>query len=729
MIINKNKIIFIKLIMRYIFNQLDPKPTFRFILIINKLLKQNGTLYTIKYMKWSRLAVTRYLCGKPLKVTERVSLDKSGFPSKFYFLRKFVDSASLLETKFVLSLFNISKSIIPRKDEIIPIDYSSISDSYKGKKYYIPHSFMINWIKINSLKGSVPCYSNTQMYLSNKGSPSGPALYAMYHNLLLWSYGLLDKALKLIKLDLDSDEKILIRNYNYAWNNYTNSNLKSKIGVIGKLAVIRDPECKMRIIAMVDYFSQLLLRPIHNELLLNLKKLDCDRTFTQNPYHPWKDDGNYFYSLDLSSATDRFPIFLQYNLIKLLFDSEVLADSWKFILINRSYMTPKGRLLNYSVGQPMGAYSSWAAFSLTHHLVVAWAAHLCGLSNFKDYIILGDDIVIKNNIVARKYITLMTRWGVDISKHKTHMSSNTYEFCKRWIRLSGKRYIELSGLPLKGILLNYKSSKVVYSILLDYILKGNIWTFSGKLLELISLLYKNPVINRVLYNFDFAMRYSHNLVNYEEIRTWLCKNSPDWYQIAGQGEVYSEMNRVLSKGLVKMAYDSSIKTINIYNNLIAYYKTCGLTDLHQLKSSPLVNGIYNHLLDLKMKTDKIEQVDSVNLLDFISSFTFINVDQLVAFRRNLKTLPIVIDRLFKNSSIALQSISIDDEIIYGSWSGGSTYDDIGFTISLRYNQVEALNSLKRILDSDKEIPCLTTMEELELRSRETISSWENFRID
>jgi hypothetical protein len=171
-----------------------------------------------------------------------------------------------------------------------------------------------------------------------------------------------------------------------------------------------------------------------------------------------------------------------------------------------------------------------------------------------------------------------------------------------------------------------------------------------------------------------------------------------------------------------MAYDSSIKTINIYNNLIAYYKTCGLTDLHQLKSSPLVNGIYNHLLDLKMKTDKIQQVDSVNLLDFISSFTFINVDQLVAFRRNLKTLPIVIDRLFKNSSIAVQTISIDDEIIYGSWSGGSTYDDIGFTISLRYNQVEALNSLKRILDSDKEIPCLTTMEELELRSKETISS-------
>jgi hypothetical protein len=87
--------------------------------------------------------------------------------------------------------------------------------------------------------------------------------------------------------------------------------------------------------------------------------------------------------------------------------------------------------IRYSVGQPMGAYSSWAAFTITHHLVVAYAAHKAGLSNFSDYILLGDDIVIKNNKVAQQYIAIMTRLGVDISKPKTHISKDTYEFAKR----------------------------------------------------------------------------------------------------------------------------------------------------------------------------------------------------------------------------------------------------------------------------------------------------------
>jgi hypothetical protein len=98
----------------------------------------------------------------------------------------------------------------------------------------------------------------------------------------------------------------------------------------------------------------------------------------------------------------------------------------------------------------MGAYSSWAVFTITHHLVVQYAAYLCGHITFNDYILLGDDIVIKNNRVANKYITLMTRWGVDISKTKTHVSYDTYEFAKRWIK-NGK---EITGLPLKGLFQN-----------------------------------------------------------------------------------------------------------------------------------------------------------------------------------------------------------------------------------------------------------------------------------
>jgi hypothetical protein len=79
----------------------------------------------------------------------------------------------------------------------------------------------------------------------------------------------------------------------------------------------------------------------------------------------------------------------------------------------------------------MGAYSSWATFTLTHHLVVAWAAKLSGLDNFNNYIILGDDIVINHDTVAQNYIAVMNKLGVEISLQKTHVSFNTYEFAKR----------------------------------------------------------------------------------------------------------------------------------------------------------------------------------------------------------------------------------------------------------------------------------------------------------
>jgi hypothetical protein len=53
--------------------------------------------------------------------------------------------------------------------------------------------------------------------------------------------------------------------------------------MIGRLAVIEAPEAKMRVIATLDYFSQVLLKPIHDEIFRNLRKFPSDRTFTQDP--------------------------------------------------------------------------------------------------------------------------------------------------------------------------------------------------------------------------------------------------------------------------------------------------------------------------------------------------------------------------------------------------------------------------------------------------------------
>jgi len=62
---------------------------------------------------------------------------------------------------------------------------------------------------------------------------------------------------------------------------------------------------------------------------------------------------------------------------------------------------------------------------------VHYCAYLNGIVNFNQYILLGDDIVIKNDNVAKTYIDILTKLGVEVSLNKTHVSSDTYEFAKR----------------------------------------------------------------------------------------------------------------------------------------------------------------------------------------------------------------------------------------------------------------------------------------------------------
>jgi hypothetical protein len=95
----------------------------------------------------------------------------------------------------------------------------------------------------------------------------------------------------------------------------------------GRLSIVKDPELKRRIIAMVDYLSQFTLRPIHDGILHLLRSLPQDRTFTQNPYNNWDTQNSEpFYSLDLSAATDRFPVTLQKKLLMYIYNDSNFAN-------------------------------------------------------------------------------------------------------------------------------------------------------------------------------------------------------------------------------------------------------------------------------------------------------------------------------------------------------------------------------------------------------------------
>jgi len=94
----------------------------------------------------------------------------------------------------------------------------------------------------------------------------------------------------------------------------------------------------------------------------------------------------------------------------------------------------QGRPIKYAVGQPMGAYSSWAMLALTHHVIVQMAAKRAGWAedHFSRYAVLGDDLVIADEGVGTSYLSIMAELGVGISMHKSIVSRNgLLEFAKR----------------------------------------------------------------------------------------------------------------------------------------------------------------------------------------------------------------------------------------------------------------------------------------------------------
>jgi len=212
-----------------------------------------------------------------------------------------------------------------------------------------------------------------------------------------------------------------------------------------KLSVVRDKEGKQRVIAIFDYWSQTALRPVHDWLFSILRTIKQDCTFNQSAFLMKIDMTGPFFSLDLTSATDRFPIWLQEKVLAFKL-GPVKAKAWRDILCDHKFKNPYGDPVSYEAGQPMGAYSSWAAFTLTHHMVVKYC--IATLKAPKDcYVMLGDDIVISNKDVAEMYKDVIHSLGVEISTSKSHESEHTFEFAKRWFH----KGVEVTPFPLSGI--------------------------------------------------------------------------------------------------------------------------------------------------------------------------------------------------------------------------------------------------------------------------------------
>jgi hypothetical protein len=201
--------------------------------------------------------------------------------------------------------------------------------------------------------------------------------------------------------------------------------------------------------------------------------------------------------------------------------------------------------------------------------------------------------------------------GVEVSLNKTHMSLNTYEFAKRWIRPFVKE--ELSGLPLKGIITNFKNPFIVFLILYDYFkIKRNLYLCSFSLVDLLNRLYfkfpftqynkklkkdsltflnisKNKL--KMVKDLSLSLDIDFGYYCYDKLRSLFCiLVTNEQYQIPGEGVALLEYKRILSQGMAGIVGKINNNVINNPDLLLSKFD---VEDKNLLNNHPMFIAIYN----------------------------------------------------------------------------------------------------------------------------------------
>nr|WNM95030.1 MAG: RNA-dependent RNA polymerase [Diaporthe gulyae mitovirus 2] len=408
-----------------------------------RIATTRGRLTAIDEMKASRLAFTRWLCGRPLSGHVGCPILKNGLPKvipkevRLHIMR----TKDINLIKAAMTMLQIGRYFKGGK----PIDLTSITE---GSNPVLPKDpEILLALRKLGLEPGIERPSEWRFQWITTAGPNGPSISSCLQDLPKFNE-LFRQQVEVMLPDLLSFiDKIL--NWEKAFKLSSLMGLdKWKNDSLRKISIKEDKEGKSRPFAIFDYWSQTVLSPLHDYLFQILRNLPQDCTFNQvkgtEIIQQFKSNKNY-YSYDLKSATDRFPVIFQEKVLSLLVDHDY-AKAWVEIMTREPFrLKDVVDPIKFGAGQPLGAKSSWAMFTLCHHLVV----HIAAIRSNSDahYVILGDDIVLRGRALAVEYKRIMSNLGVAISEQKSHVSKDTFEFAKIWFH-KGQN---LSGFPIVGL--------------------------------------------------------------------------------------------------------------------------------------------------------------------------------------------------------------------------------------------------------------------------------------
>jgi hypothetical protein len=238
---------------------------------------------------------------------------------------------------------------------------------------------------------------------------------------------------------------------------------------VGKIGLIQEPGFKLRAVANPARVYQAALKPLGNALYSKLAMLPWDCTHDQ--YRPFtiiqnvlKEQKQMVHAIDLSNATDRFPLKLQMVVLNTLFHRKDAIQLFEDLSRAKWNCSLTEKTISWTVGQPLGLFPSFAAFSLTHGMMLY---ALNGMKHNDAFFVLGDDVVILNDDLASKYKRFLQALEIPFSPSKTISSNVITEFAGKlitsnevipqlkWRHVSDDSFIDLAkhfGEPFRKLM-------------------------------------------------------------------------------------------------------------------------------------------------------------------------------------------------------------------------------------------------------------------------------------
>lgn len=211
-------------------------------------------------------------------------------------------------------------------------------------------------------------------------------------------------------------------------------------GTYGKITFLQEAGCKARVVCIPSFWNQVYYKPLQVDLSTQIRVLEGDGRLRLNGVscvldqnrgahvlRDWLKRGERIHSFDLSSATDRFPLYTQLGYLEGMGLGKwvrPVEDIAQGLYLN----SEDKKNWKYSVGQPMGMNFSYPLFHLTHLSLLEDLAGKCATHQTPSYMVLGDDVVISNSELAKRYRATIEDMGVDISKAKTLEGADVQTF-------------------------------------------------------------------------------------------------------------------------------------------------------------------------------------------------------------------------------------------------------------------------------------------------------------